>query len=828
MNFGGDHMSGSYVVARFNAYDGAGYLWDLNGDGSVFRGTYDSFYYGMEVYDLDSETLLEQVDSNSYATFESVTYSGLVLQRSIYISPTTGFARFVDTVTNASAETLDYEYEIDAGVSADLSSIIETSSGDSQLTVDDDWITILEDPLDGGPVGMLSTNQAGSSDGSMFYSYNSLYYSYDVTLQPGETVSFMSFAAQGETTAEVSATLSDLVELPADALAELSADQIETIVNWDLPEMALELEGDSEDNLLSGAGADDLLRGQEGDDLMFGGNGSDTLRGGVGEDTLVGDAGDDWLLGDGSNEVITTSQLEVITHSDGSTEDISISLSMDDGGAGTATKISGFISRDEVTSENVDVVFVVDVSGSTDDMFSGIVDVGDQNGDGYSNTILDAEIASFLSLHNSILNDANLPDGQIRVIPFSTAASISDAFTASQDDNDNDVADVVDFVTGLVSDGWTDFADALAAAYSHFATSDAGQKVLYFLSDGEDTSYGWSNTVQGLLDLGVQIQSFGVGEFSSEDDLDLVDDGVDNDSTTIVLDPSLLSDELLDPGIEAADIETVRVLVNGSVYTEMDPSGLAITPFGLRYFELEISGLDPDAADVIEVQAIANDGSATVISTSQVLEHVDELDKGDLLRGGDGNDTLEGGAGSDTLDGGAGSDVLDGGTGADTASFASAESGVTVRLTNGELKGGAAGDELISIEHLTGSNYDDILIGSRKSNILRGRNGEDVLSGGGKKDVLNGGRGDDVLSGGAGNDRFVFKENTGFDIITDFTVRGKREKIDLKAFDFNNFAALKSAMSNTSDGVEIALNSHDTLLLEDLSIGSLTGNDFLL
>ena len=148
----------------------------------------------------------------------------------------------------------------------------------------------------------------------------------------------------------------------------------------------------------------------------------------------------------------------------------------------------------------------------------------------------------------------------------------------------------------------------------------------------------------------------------------------------------------------------------------------------------------------------------------------------DTLNGEDGDDRLYGGAGDDSLEGAAGADILTGGDGADTASYDSAEKlekarnvqvgqasytgidGVYVNLALGtaaqdEDSGSEAeGDILKEIEHLTGSDYRDLLIGDTGQNTLSGGDGDDILFGGDDTDTLNGGDGDDTLNGGDGTD----------------------------------------------------------------------------
>lgn len=156
-----------------------------------------------------------------------------------------------------------------------------------------------------------------------------------------------------------------------------------------------------------------------------------------------------------------------------------------------------------------------------------------------------------------------------------------------------------------------------------------------------------------------------------------------------------------------------------------------------------------------------------------------------------------GGGGDDLIIANQVANRIDGGAGSDTVSYETATSGVFANLLVpfGNLYG-AAGDRLISIENLTGSKYDDALIGDFGDNILDGGTGGldtligglgndtvsyaqadglvkinlatnvvggratgDIISGfenaigGAFGDALTGTAGDNVLDGGAGNDK---------------------------------------------------------------------------
>ncbi|HJS39716.1 MAG TPA: Ig-like domain-containing protein [Burkholderiales bacterium] len=121
----------------------------------------------------------------------------------------------------------------------------------------------------------------------------------------------------------------------------------------------------------------------------------------------------------------------------------------------------------------------------------------------------------------------------------------------------------------------------------------------------------------------------------------------------------------------------------------------------------------------------------------------------DFLEGGPGDDTLIGLLGNDFLRGGGGNDVLDGYAIADLqsdegfrdndrADYSFAPAGVTVSLELGTAQDGEGGtDSLIGIEAVTGSAFDDVLIGANNtfSESFRGGAGDDTIQGGGGNDL---------------------------------------------------------------------------------------------
>jgi Ca2+-binding RTX toxin-like protein len=188
--------------------------------------------------------------------------------------------------------------------------------------------------------------------------------------------------------------------------------------------------------------------------------------------------------------------------------------------------------------------------------------------------------------------------------------------------------------------------------------------------------------------------------------------------------------------------------------------------------------------------------------------------------GGLDNDTVWGGAGDDSLFGDEGADRLRSGAG-DDALYGGAEADLLAAAAGDDFLAGGDGDD-----SLIGGADDDDLSGDLGLDRLLGGQGDDTIRGGGDVDTLIGGLGDDVLTGGAGGDTFVFYRGQGTDRITDFA--NNADKIDLRAFDFDNFAQLRALASASSLGVRIDLPGEGMLYLGVLSLANFDASDVLI
>ncbi len=205
--------------------------------------------------------------------------------------------------------------------------------------------------------------------------------------------------------------------------------------------------------------------------------------------------------------------------------------------------------------------------------------------------------------------------------------------------------------------------------------------------------------------------------------------------------------------------------------------------------------------DVVSETNAATGGIDAIYSYLSFYTLGDNVENGRILSTGTAN--LSGNNLDNVLYAAAGNNVLNGGSGTDTVSYAYSASAVTVGTVS--TTGGSGRDTLVSIENLTGSNYNDRLTGNNGANVLNGGAGADIIAGGNGNDTLIGGPGKDTLSGGTGNDRFDFNTlaemgltGTTRDVITDF-VHGQ-DRIDLSTLDADTATPLNNAFTGLIAG----------------------------
>ena len=451
---------------------------------------------------------------------------------------------------------------------------------------------------------------------------------------------------------------------------------------------------------------------------------------------------------------------------------------------------SGHRDNDTIGGASPDVLFVVDVSGSTGSDFLGSVSIGDVNSDGDSDTILDAQLAGFIALNQELININLGNTAKVGIITFSSGATIApetvSGLEPNTDADSNGILDIAEILSSITAGGATNFEAALQLAETTFNNwgTPEGEGNVIFLSDGFPTSgESFEDEVSRLEAKNFNLSAFGAGAGSSLTELQKIDANAQifntpdellavfsglsgtnggNNTTTTYLEDGLAGVQIY------LDLNNNGILDNEepvTITSDDDPNTPDIDETGNYQFD----NLNADTYIVREVIPVGYDQATpqqgyhsvvindetpitginfgNVVTQSQPNLFVGTADDDNLI-GTDHNDTIQGGDGNDTLIGGSGADRLLGQNDNDTLQGG---------YGNDILIGGSGADRLLGQndnDTLQGGDGNDTLIGGSGADRLLGQNNNDNLQGGYGNDTLIGGLGLDSLQGDAGSDRF--------------------------------------------------------------------------
>ena len=534
--------------------------------------------------------------------------------------------------------------------------------------------------------------------------------------------------------------------------------------------------GDHNNNLLGGRNGNDELNGGDGDDRMWGHEGNDTLKGGAGADTLTGGPGNDTADYSGSGAGVEVDLTKVDDGDPNTQDDEQI------GGHAAGDVLSGIENvigsghHDDFTGDNAANVlrgggaqdFLT--GGGGNDTLSGGADHDTLSGDAGNDTLSGGDGNDTLSggdgndtLSGDAGNDQMLGDAGNDTLAGGAgndtmwgndgddilAGEAGDDTLAGDDGNDE-----FHFYQGFGNDAIQDYdLAAREKIYLCMGTQadqiDASTRtdsnrglVITVKFDGSETG---QITLTGISSSSPNIGNLNILKLPGSGTCSVIE-GTENHDT---LRGTPQSDVMY--GLGGND----RLFGLGDNDILNGGAGADALDGGDGDDTAEYFGSDAAVSVNLATGAVsgghAQGDTFTSIENLTGSAHNDDLtgdDIGNILVGAGGNDTLDGGDGDDTLDGGPGNDnlfaslgadALRGGPGVDAAYYNRSEAGVTVNLAAGTGRGGIAeGDTLSSIESLTGSPHDDILIGNNASNLLIGDGGNDTLRGGPGADALDG------------------------------------------------------------------------------------------
>jgi Ca2+-binding RTX toxin-like protein len=507
------------------------------------------------------------------------------------------------------------------------------------------------------------------------------------------------------------------------------------------------IDGGAGNDTIYGYAGDDILYGGLGDDVLYGGDGKDTLYGGEGDDVLYGGEGKDILYGGDGNDWLFTGSLkdhegDIMTG--GAGRDTFVIGEIDNnfsGGAGWSIPVADIALGTLALWKAGLPTFVKEVVPATLDILNRLA-----GNDGSSThtppTASYAEVTDFDPTKDVVIIPLN-PDGKPNIfIDFDQA---SGNIVIKTDANSVDIIATLSWAD--VAEIFGQDATKLSPAAKAGMLASLKQTMMIVGSDGVTVGSDYTEVdgIDPLLLQGLGSNRFLIfGAYSGH---------------TIV-------------GMEDNDF------LYGTVYDDV------------------LYGYTPEDYG----------GSAFVPENAQ-------------------DDQLWGFAGNDLFYGGGGNNLLFGGEGWDTASYETANRGIYVDMSktksdaNGtyyEVQNGHAQvksvdgkdvdvigyDRNYSIENITGSAHDDVIIGDANDNVFHSGAGNDTLVGGGGADLF-------VLEGGT-NTILDFNGEEGDLISVLATVYGINTLDDLEYVmpDENGTAFLR--VRSTGVVVSVLENMQDT------------------
>ena len=524
-------------------------------------------------------------------------------------------------------------------------------------------------------------------------------------------------------------------------------------------------EGDtfaSIENIRGGSG-DDTLIGDDQDNTLDGGLGDDTLEGGAGDDILEGGEGDDTASYENSDDAVQVDlnedgkQLSTGDADDDTLKNIEniIGSQYDDKLTGDreVNKLEGGLGDDTlIGGAKGDIL-----DGGADDLSTGGV------GDTASYETTDNRVVVNLQDREGTVGDA---EGDTLIdIENIRGGSGDDDLTGDTDANILEGGDGNDFLYGGDGD------DKLYG--------EAGDDTLAG-GEGVDTLDGGTGTGKDTLSYADEGGSVGVAvNLGGASGQTATDNGTTNTRDTISNFENVIGSRNADTLTGDGNANTLTggagndILKGGAGADTLEGDAGDDTLEGGAGADT-LDGGDGDdtleggaGADILEGGVGTGDGVGGGTDTASYASSTSgvtvSLETGSGTQGDAAGDTLRnieniiGGSGDDTLTGDINANRLDGGGvggGTDTVSYEDSDLAVQVDLsdTSTERGGHAAGDTLLYIENIIGSDEGDMITGDDDPNTLEGGGGIDELHGGGGGDTLKGGADGDTLYGDAGAD----------------------------------------------------------------------------
>ena len=596
-----------------------------------------------------------------------------------------------------------------------------------------------------------------------------------------------------------------------------------------------DITGDNNANILNSGEGDDIVNGGAGNDTIGSNGGNDTLTGGNGNDTIDGGADIDTAIYQGNygEYAVSFSNIgnlpgtvtDLVPNRDGADSLTNVEfIQFADGTYNVLTNTfvpnmgnTAPVATNDAYNTNEDTALVIapvgvlgnDTDADVDPLTATLV-TGPTNGilvlnpDGSFTYTPNADfygVDSFTYQANDGTDNSNIATVNITVDAVNDAPPVAtdDAYNTNEDTalviapvgvlgNDTDVD--MDPLTAAVVTGPTNGNLVLNADGSFTYTPNANFNGLdsftYQANDGTANS--------NIATVNITVNAVNDAPVAADDAY------ATNMNSALVIAPV---------GVLGNDTDVDMDPLTAAVVTGPTNGILTLNPDGSFTYTPNMGYTGPDSFTYV-----ANDGS---VDSAPATVNI-TVNAGMTFLGTPGDDNLVGGPADDLFYATTGTDTLDGAghINGDTVDFSNATSGVTANLAPAQQDFTASGlglTTILNVENLTGSNFDDVLVGDVNRNTLDGGAGNDTLIATAGNDTLTGG------ANGAFGDTADFSGAIGTGVTVDLNAQGAPQAV---GGGFGNV---------TLDGIENVVGSGFTdTLIGDAGNNRLSGggdNDIL-
>ena len=467
------------------------------------------------------------------------------------------------------------------------------------------------------------------------------------------------------------------VSLKEDALGASKIDNFENVIGSEFDD---KIEGDRQDNVISGLGGVDEIFGRGGNDLLVANKGDDFVYGQAGDDMLV------WNNGDGS-DLLDGGRGEDTVQVNFDTDLVNDDLQNKDVAEFSTTNKGVQFARIELNDQTERGLFQLDIR-KTEELETNF-------GDGDDKAVIVGDVLEQITL------DLDGGDGVDTLDLSQLAAGATFDFelgnlTAGDSVESVELGPVVtngiDGIDGLQGfqlffDTAINFENVIGTEFDDFITGNDQDNVISGLG-GVDQIFGGDGNDTLIANKGDDFVFGGYGDddivWNNGDGSDLFDGGEGDDLVQVNFDTDLVNDDL-----QNKDVAEFSTTDEGVQFARIELNDQ--TERGL--FQLDIR-------DTETLETNFGDGDDKAVITGDVLDQI-------------------------VLD-------LDGGDGVDTLDLSQADPGVFVDLNTNTVGTSTA----VNFENVIGTIGNDAIFGNDEDNVIRGGGGQDIVEGGGGADTF--------------------------------------------------------------------------------------------